>query len=516
MNVLISVSDKRGIAQFAKSLQAMGAAVYSTGGSAALLRENGVKVTSVSDYTSSPELFDGRVKTLHPKIFGGILAMRSKKEHAEQMKNNGIVPFDMVIVNLYPFEETAGRQESSFQQVIEDIDIGGVSLIRAAAKNFEDVAVVTNPSKYELIEQELKKNGVKLSREFRMRLACEAFEHTARYDDAIYRFFKSKSSPACAGTLPQRVSLTLKKCFDLRYGENSHQKAALYTDCETQAPLTERLGTQLHGKELSYNNILDMDAAVSLVKDLCGPYRCAIIKHNNPCGAAVSGKSLLDAYKRAFETDPLSAFGGIIACNCAVDEAFAGAVNDQFAEVISAPAYDEAALAALKTKKNLRIITIPSDSEKTAFDLRSAAGCYLLQEKDLKVDSSTDLTCVTKAQAGEQQLKSLLFAAVLAKHVRSNAVVLVSGMETAGIGAGQMSRIDSVKIAVQKSRKPLAGAVAASDAFFPFRDSIDELAKHGIKAVIQPGGSLKDNEVIAACDEHGIAMYTTGFRHFRH
>ncbi|HRZ87054.1 MAG TPA: bifunctional phosphoribosylaminoimidazolecarboxamide formyltransferase/IMP cyclohydrolase [bacterium] len=517
---LISVTDKKGIVEFAKGLHELDIEIVSTGGTAALLKEAGLPVVSIADFTGFPEMLDGRVKTLHPKVHGGILAKRDDEKHVREMEKHGIQPIDMVVINLYPFEQTIAKPNVPFDEVIENIDIGGPSMIRSAAKNYKDVAVVVNPSKYEPVLNELKKNDCRLSEELKFRLAVEAFKTTSSYDTVIYNYLKGMMSLPMPD-FSQDYHVAYRKAQDLRYGENPHQKAAFYKELGCKEPCAAT-AAQLHGKELSFNNIYDIDAAVELVKEFTEP-AAVIIKHTNPCGAAAGG-TLLEAYEKAIATDPVSAFGGIYGFNRRVDIALARAVTEEFVEVIAAPGYDDDALAELKKKKNLRIMAIEglegwiAKVEKPHYgkDIKRVVGGILVQERDTVLVEQELLRVVTERRPSPSEMKSLMFAWAVCKHVRSNAIVLARECETVGIGAGQMSRVDSVKLAITKAAKEVSGAVLASDAFFPFRDSIDQIAKSGIRAVIQPGGSVKDQEVIKACNEHGIAMVFTGVRHFKH
>lgn len=514
---LISISDKRGIAEFAKGLERLGIEIISTGGTAKLLRSRGIKVRAVSDVTGFPEILSGRVKTLHPRIHGGILAIRAEAGHMSQVRKHKIGLIDMVVVNLYPFEETIRDPKVKLEDAVEMIDIGGPAMIRSAAKNFRDVAVVSNPDRYSRILSELERSGGSLSDETRAALSAEAFCHTARYDATIYGFLNSRFTGA--DNLPSVLHLIFEKTQGLRYGENPHQEAAFYAD-SVRPNYGFASMKQLHGKELSFNNLLDLDAAVRIVKDFNSPCAC-VVKHNSPCGIASSGK-LRVAYKEAFECDKLSAFGGIVGLNRKVDAAAAVEIYDSgFLECVIAPGYDAEALKTLKERKNLRIIKFKGmfkrmDAGAYSFDIKKIDGGMLIQGQDELDTRRDDLKVVTKKKPSEGRIKSLLFAWKAAKHVKSNAIVVAEGERTIGIGGGQPSRVDSVKIAITKAGKSARGACLASDGFFPKPDSIQVAAKAGIAAMIQPGGSIKDEEVIRAADKAGIAMVFTQVRHFKH
>ena len=513
---IISVSDKQGIVEFATELDKLGIEIISTGGTARILKEGGIRVKLISDLTGFPEILDGRVKTLHPKVHGGLLGIRDNPDHIKQMKTHEIQPIDLVVVNLYPFEETISKEGVSLAEAIENIDIGGPAMLRSSSKNYRFTAVVVNPNRYHLILDELKQNQCTLSEGFRLRLAQEAFAHTAHYDLIISNYLEGLIRPERT-SFPNELALTFQKVQDLRYGENPHQKAALYRDPKASSHGLVS-AKQLSGKTISFNNILDLDAASRLVQEFREP--CAvIIKHNNPCGVAL-GKNIKDAYQKALETDAVSAFGGVLGFNQIVDATLAGSINEGFVEAILAPGFTEEAVKELKKKKNLIILSTEfpaqDDSNTAGFDLKKIEGGVLIQEPDHHMIRKEDLKVVTQRKPSPDEMESLLFAWTVAKHVKSNAIVLVLAKETAGIGAGQMSRVDSVKIAIMKAQKQLKGSVMASDAFFPFRDGIDVAADAGVKAVIQPGGSIRDDEVIRACDEKGIAMVFTGVRHFKH
>ncbi len=503
--VLISVTDKTGIADFARALSGLGAEIVSTGGTARSLRESGVPVRDVSEVTGFPEMLDGRVKTLHPKISGGILAMRGRQDHMAALAEHGIEPIDMVVVNLYRFEEVAAREGAPLEELIENIDIGGPTMIRAAAKNYQDVAVVVSPSDYEPIVTELRAGG--LSLQTKWRLAKRAFRATADYDSAISARLAQVGEEA-AGALPTALDIRAPKLMDLRYGENPHQAAALYG----RKGAGVAGGEQLQGKELSYNNLVDLDAAWQLACEFSGP-AVAIIKHTNPCGCAEQ-ETLAEAYRRALECDPVSAFGGVIGINRAVDEETAREIAKLFVEAIAAPDYSGAALAALAGKKNLRLMRVAPELDPLV--VKSIAGGYLAQTADHAKIERAQCAVKTKRAPTDEEWRGLEFGWKVAKHVKSNAIVYARAGQTAGIGAGQMSRVDSVKLGAMKAVLPLVGTVVASDAFFPFPDGVEEAARNGATAFIQPGGSVRDEEVIAAADRLGAAMVFTGVRHFRH
>jgi phosphoribosylaminoimidazolecarboxamide formyltransferase / IMP cyclohydrolase len=511
---ILSVTDKTGLLDFARQLSGHGIELISTGGTAKLLRASGITVKDISDLTGFPEMLDGRVKTLHPKVHGGILHRREDPKHVAAVAEHGIQPIDMVVVNLYAFEKTAAKPGVAFEELIENIDIGGPSMIRSAAKNFHDVAVVTAPADYEAIAAELNNSGGSLSLDTKWRLAQKAFATTAAYDSAIASTLEQIPS---AGNIekpanevfPQNLRLSFQKTLDLRYGENPHQKAAMYSDGSSVGVANAR---QIQGKELSYNNIVDLQAAWDLAQEFDEPV-CAIIKHTNPCGTA-TGKTLAEAYKRALECDPVSAFGGVIGVNRPIDAEAAEEMHKLFLEVIAAPAFDEAAKAKFATKKNLRLVEIKSALQK--WTLKNISGGILLQDADFRPLQDADLKVVTQRAPTPEETHALLFAWKVCKHVKSNAIVYAREGQTVGVGAGQMSRVDSAKIGAMKAQLPLSGTVAASDAFFPFPDGVEEIARAGATAIIQPGGSQRDPEVIAAADRLGLAMLFTGVRHFRH
>jgi phosphoribosylaminoimidazolecarboxamide formyltransferase / IMP cyclohydrolase len=510
---ILSVTDKTGLVDFARKLSALGIELISTGGTAKLLREAGVTVKDISELTGFPEMLDGRVKTLHPKVHGGILHRREDPKHVAALAEHGIAPLDIVVVNLYAFEKTAAKPGVAFEELIENIDIGGPSMIRSAAKNFQDVAIVTSPSDYDLIADELSRSGGTLSHETKWRLAQKAFATTAAYDSAIATTLEcispDKVEVSESSSFPNTLRFQFHKTLDLRYGENPHQKAAMYSDGSGVGVANAH---QLQGKELSYNNIVDLQAAWDLAQEFDEPV-CAIIKHTNPCGTA-TGKTLAEAYKRALECDPVSAFGGVIGVNRPIDAEAAEEMHKLFLEVIAAPAFDEAAKAKFASKKNLRLVEVKAANQKWV--LKNVSGGLLVQDSDIRPLQDADLRVVTKRAPTPEETRALLFAWKVCKHVKSNAIVYARDGQTVGVGAGQMSRVDSAKIGAMKAQLPLKGTVAASDAFFPFPDGVEEIAKAGATAIIQPGGSQRDPEVIAAADRLGLAMLFTGVRHFRH
>ena len=550
---LISVSDKTGIVDFAQELRSFGVEIISTGGTAKTLRDAGIDVLDVSDITGFPEMMDGRVKTLHPKIHGGLLALRGNSEHVAAMDEHGIEPIDLVVINLYPFEQTVTREDIKLDEAIEQIDIGGPSMIRSAAKNYRDVAVVTSPDLYRQIRTEMILDDGALTLATREQLARLAFMRTAFYDSAIFPYLSanlagaknSKMFPPVPEIIErmstymnlfstamkslhgdqlaqaedekfaERVQLSLNKISDLRYGENPHQAAALYevgdrADMSAGVAAAEQLG----GKEMSFNNYVDADAAWQLVCDF-DETACAIIKHTNPAGAAIGG-SVEEAYRRALACDSTSAFGGIVAFNRTVDVAAAQAVVEIFVEVVIAPDFDEAAVQVLAAKKNLRVLRTSQLRGSEGLEYKQISGGMLVQERDTHTLKREALKFVTTRTPSEKEIDDLLFAWTVCKHTKSNAIVYARDKQTVGVGAGQMSRVDSVKIGAARAQLPVAGSVLASDAFFPFRDGLDEAARHGITAVIQPGGSVRDREVIAAANEQNLAMVFTGVRHFKH
>ncbi|WP_158116947.1 bifunctional phosphoribosylaminoimidazolecarboxamide formyltransferase/IMP cyclohydrolase [Vibrio cincinnatiensis] len=520
---LISVSDKTGIVEFAQALAERGVDILSTGGTARLLAEQGLAVTEVSDYTGFPEMMDGRVKTLHPKVHGGVLGRRGQDDAI--MAEHGIQPIDMVVVNLYPFAQTVAKADCTLADAVENIDIGGPTMVRSAAKNHKDVTIVVNAKDYSRVIAEMDANERSLTLETRFDLAIAAFEHTAAYDGMIANYFGTmvpsygdNTEGDEESTFPRTFNQQFIKKQDMRYGENSHQSAAFYVE-ETPQEASVATARQIQGKALSYNNIADTDAALECVKEFAEP-ACVIVKHANPCGVAL-GSDILEAYNRAYQTDPTSAFGGIIAFNQELDAATASAIVErQFVEVIIAPKVSAQAIEVVAAKKNVRLLECGEWSSKTTgFDMKRVNGGLLVQERDHGMVSADDLKVVSKRQPTEEELKDALFCWKVAKYVKSNAIVYAKGDMTIGVGAGQMSRVYSAKIAGIKAADEglqVEGCVMASDAFFPFRDGIDAAAQAGIKCVIQPGGSMRDEEVIAAADEHGMAMIFTGMRHFRH
>jgi phosphoribosylaminoimidazolecarboxamide formyltransferase / IMP cyclohydrolase len=516
---ILSVTDKTGLVDFARKLSVLDIELVSTGGTAKLLRDSGIAVKDISELTGFPEMLDGRIKTLHPKVHGGILHRREDPKHVGAVAEHGIAPIDMVVVNLYAFEKTAAKPDVKFEELIENIDVGGPSMIRSAAKNFHDVAIVTSPTDYDSIADELTRSAGGLSLATKWRLAQKAFATTAAYDSAIATTLERISADsfqvsAETAAFPSTLRFSFHKTLDLRYGENPHQKAAMYSDGSGIGIANAR---QLQGKELSYNNIVDTQASWDLAQEFNEPgsdqFFCAIIKHTNPCGAA-TGKTLAEAYTRALECDPVSAFGGVIAVNRPLDGEAAEEMHKLFLEVIAAPAFDEAAKAKFATKKNLRLVEVVPANQK--FVLKNVSGGMLVQDADVRPLQDVDLKVVTKRPPTPEETRSLLFAWKVCKHVKSNAIVYARDGQTVGIGAGQMSRVDSAKIGAMKAQLPLKGTVAASDAFFPFPDGVEEIAKAGAMAIIQPGGSQRDPEVIEAADRLGLAMLFTGVRHFRH
>lgn len=506
-NALISVSDKTGIVDFAKSLADLGVTIYSTGGTYKAIHEAGVAVHQVEELTHFPEMMDGRVKTLHPMVHGGILAVRNDEKHVAAMKEHDIQPLDLVVVNLYPFRETIAKPGVELAEAIENIDIGGPTMVRSAAKNNAFVGIVVNPERYDEVIERLKKDG-DLGQDFRFALAKEAFAHTAAYDTAIANYFSEQLGQT---PFPPEYLQAYEKVTDLRYGENPHQKAAFYKEIGAATGMGAM--KQLHGKELSYNNIVDMEAAWNMVWEFEEPAAC-IIKHTNPCGAA-TGESLHEAYVKAYEADSVSAFGGIVSLNREVDEATAQEMSKIFLEVIMAPKFSTKALAILEAKKNIRFIEL----ERPALDqviVKKVSGGLLVQTEDDLVEDVASYTVVTKTQPTEEQWKALKFAWKLVKHVKSNAILIAKDNQTLGVGAGQMNRVGAANIALEEAGEQAKGAVLASDAFFPFGDTVATAAAHGIAAIIQPGGSIRDEESIAEADKAGIAMVFTHVRHFKH
>lgn len=506
---LISVSDKTGIVELAKALHGMGVEIISTGGTMKTLKEAGIPVIYVSEITGFPEIMDGRVKTLNPYIHGGILAIRDNAEHVKAMQEHKIRGIDMVVVNLYPFRQTVAKPGVTLAEAVENIDIGGPAMIRAAAKNHADVAVVVNPARYGKILDVLKENG-QISREMRMELAWEAFSHTAEYDAYISRYLAGQLGQ---GQFPHLFQPIYEKVQDLRYGENPHQQAAFYREKYYSGPGIAS-ARQLHGKELSFNNIVDVEAAYAIVKEFENP-AATIIKHTNPCGTGI-GETLEKAYAKAYEADPVSAFGGIIGLNRPVDKATAEAISTLFAEAVIAPSYSEEALGILTQKKNVRLIEADFGPVAGAVDIKKVSGGLLIQDADIRDAARSEMQVVSKREPSEAEWRQLEFAWKIVKHVKSNAIVVAADDRTLGVGAGQMNRVGAASIALCQAGDKANGAVLASDAFFPFRDTVDAAAKAGIKAIIQPGGSVRDEESIQAANEHGIAMVFTGVRHFKH
>jgi phosphoribosylaminoimidazolecarboxamide formyltransferase/IMP cyclohydrolase len=508
---LLSVSDKTGVVDFARGLTELGVEIVSTGGTARELGKAGIGVRAIDDYTGFPEIMDGRVKTLHPKLYAGLLAVRDDPSHATAIDEHGIEPVDLVCVNLYPFERTAARRGVSDANVIEQIDIGGPTMIRAAAKNHAYATVIVSPASYDAVLEELRMSDGALSPQTRESLAAEAFAYTARYDTSIARWFAEKGED-----FPDHYVRAFEKVVDLPYGENPHQRAAYYAGVGARLHVLSMV-RQHHGKQLSYNNLLDLDAARRIAREFEVP-ACVIVKHNNPCGVGV-GRNGQEAYERAFAADPVSAFGGVIVVNRTVDRPFAEKLHEQFVEVLFAPGYDDAALEVLTQKKNLRILEdnerrVPLAGER---DVKQVLGGLLVQDRDADITDRTEMEVVTGRSPTEAEWGELLFAWKVAKHVKSNAIVLSKDLVTAGIGAGQMSRVDSVRLALEKSRiDSLEGAAMASDAFFPFSDGPELAMEAGVRSIIQPGGSVRDDEVIAAADAAGVVMVFTRRRHFRH
>lgn len=521
---LISVSDKTGIVALAKSLNQFNIEILSTGGTAKLFRENNIPVIEVSDYTGFPEMLDGRVKTLHPKVHGGLLGRRDLPAHVKTMEEADIPGIDMLVVNLYPFEATVANPDCKLEDAIENIDIGGPAMLRSAAKNWKDVAVLTSANQYQPVIDELKANNNTLTEKTTFALSVAAFNRVSDYDAAISDYLSSFNEDGTRSAYPAQMNTRFSKVQDLRYGENPHQTAAFYQD-QCPAPGSLVTAEQLQGKELSYNNIADADSAWEAVKAF-DSNACVIVKHANPCGVAL-GATALEAYSKAFKTDSTSAFGGIIAFNMSVDKEAAEAISQQFLEVLIAPDYTPEALEIFNTKKNVRVLKIslpkggitPWEQGRNAHDTKRVGSGILVQTADIHDLQMADLKVVTKKQPTPAQMQDLLFAWNVAKYVKSNAIVFCGDGMTLGVGAGQMSRVDSTKIAAIKAEHAglsLQGSVVASDAFFPFRDGVDILAEAGASCVIQPGGSMRDDEVIAAADERGLAMVMTGIRHFRH
>ena len=512
---LISVSNKDGILDFARGLSKLGIEILSTGGTAKMLRDAGVPVKDVSEFTGFPEMLDGRVKTLHPKVHGGLLGKRNNPDHVRQMKQHGIEPIDLVVVNLYPFEQTVAKQGCTFEEAIENIDIGGPTMLRSAAKNHTDVAVVVSPRDYGRVLEELKKTG-EVSAKTRFELCRTVFLHTARYDSAISAWLDSQVPDDEKTRFPNILTLQFEKVQNLRYGENPHQQGAFYREFGRKEPSIAN-AKQIHGKEMSFNNFLDANSALELVKEY-DETAAVIVKHNNPCGVAV-GETLADAYRKARDCDPVSAFGGVVAFNHMVNFETAKELTATFVEVVVAPEFAPDAFDELRKKKDLRLLDVGPTVKGApeGMDLKKVVGGLIYQDRDLgRIADVRALRVATKRKPTDEEYEALAFAWKVCKHVKSNAIVFSFRDRTVGIGAGQMSRLDSVRLATMKAQFPLSGTVLASDAFFPFRDGLDEAAKAGATAVIQPGGSLKDEEVVKAANEHGIAMIMTSMRHFRH
>ncbi len=517
---ILSVSDKSGLVDLARTLAEFRVELISTGGTRKALEAAGLPVRDIADLTGFPEMLDGRVKTLHPRVYAGILAIRDNAEHQATLAKHEIAPIDLIVCNLYPFEATLARPGSTPEEIIENIDIGGPTMVRAAAKNFHDVAIVTDPSQYGAVIEELRSQKGALSLPTRERLAAAAFARTAAYDAAISAYFATRQADA---ELPQHLGLSFERRMLLRYGENPHQKAAFYVE-PGYRQASVATAKSLHGKELSFNNILDLDSAFNLVREFEEP-AAIVIKHNNPCGAAIA-KTLDEAYRKAFEGDPVSAYGGVLGFNREIDDATAKEITEpnRFVECIIAPGFTPAAFEMITTrpswKKNVRLLETgplePASRASAPLDYRRVSGGLLVQGRDQAADDFAAMKVVTKRAPTPQELADLKFAWKVCKHVKSNAIVFAKNGMVVGVGAGQMSRVDSVHLAGRKSGERSKGSVMASDAFFPFRDNIDEAAKAGITAVVQPGGSMRDQDSIQACDEHGMAMVLTGVRHFRH
>lgn len=511
---MISVSDKNGIVEFAKGLNDLGVEILSTGGTARLLKEKGVSVTLVSEYTKFPEMLNGRVKTLHPLVHGGILAMRDSEEHMTQLKEHGIMPIDMVVVNLYPFEQTIKKKDVSVDEAVENIDIGGPTMIRSAAKNHNSVAVVVNPGRYTDVLEELKSNGGGVSPEFSSKLALEAFEHTAKYDSIISDYLSKIFTPTIP--FPEVISLGYEKALDLRYGENPHQKAAFFKNSRFQGVCVGN-AEKLHGKELSFNNIIDLDSAMDIVMDFERP-TSSVIKHTNPCGVA-SADTISEAYRIAEAADSLSAFGSVVGLNRDCDLATAEEIKQHFVEAVIAPDFHSDALEVLSKKKSIRLLKTGAPIKRefpVEHKMMKVKGGLLVQTGDFPDIKPESLKVVTTKKPTDKEIETMMFAAKVLKHVKSNSILLAQGEQTVGIGAGQMSRVDASMIAARKAGDAAKGSVLASDAFFPFRDGVDAAAKFGVSAIIQPGGSVRDEEVIQAANEHGMSMVFSGIRLFKH
>lgn len=509
---LISVSDKTGIVEFARELDKLGVEIVSTGGTYKTLSEAGIKVVNISDVTGFPECLDGRVKTLHPNIHAGILAIRNNPQHMNRLEELKIQPIDIVVINLYPFKQTIQKEGVELEEAIENIDIGGPTMIRAAAKNYQDVSVVVDPQDYKTVLEELSVKG-DVSKQTKFKLAWKVFKHTSSYDTLIATYLREKAG---GEQFPPEFTVTYEKVQDMRYGENPHQKAVFYKDVGSNAG-TLSSAKQLHGKELSFNNINDANGALELLKEFDEPTVVAV-KHTNPCGVA-SAPTIFEAYIKAYECDPVSIFGGIVAANSEIDIKTAEEINKIFVEIVIAPSYSKDALEVLMAKKNIRILQLSDISKKyppEMLDFKKVGGGLLVQEINNALLNSDEMKVVTKSQPSGEQMEELMFALKVVKHTKSNAIVIVKGKRTIGIGPGQVNRIWATQNAVERAGENVKGAVLASDAFFPFADNVEEAAKAGITAIIQPGGSIKDQESIDACDKHGIAMIFTGIRHFKH
>jgi len=509
---LISVSNKAGIIELAKELQNMGVEIISTGGTAKTLVAAGIKVINISDVTGFPECLDGRVKTLHPKVHAGLLAIRNNEEHMRQLKELGIEPIDMVVINLYPFKETIQKEGVTLEEAIENIDIGGPTMLRAAAKNYQDVTVIVDPSDYDKVIEDLKNNG-DVSVKTRFKLAYKVFEHTSHYDTLIAKFMRERLGEEF---FPETLSLTFEKVQDMRYGENPHQKAVFYRETGSN-PGCLTSAVQLHGKELSFNNINDANGAIELLKEFDEP-AAVIVKHANPCGTATAS-TIREAYMLAYEADPVSAFGGIVAVNREIDAATAQEINKVFYEIVIAPSFAEDALEILEKKKNIRLLRIENITNKIpadTLDMKKVVGGLLVQNYDSELLRSDELKCVTNVKPTDKQMEDLIFAMKVVKHTKSNGIVLAKDKQTVGIGPGQTNRVTALKIAIDYGGEKTKGAVMASDAFFPFPDCVEAAHAAGITAIIQPGGSIRDQESIDACNKYGIAMIFTGMRHFKH
>ncbi len=511
---IISLSDKTGVVEFAKRLEKLGYEILSTGGTAKTLTKNGVKVTNVSDVTGFPECLDGRVKTLHPMIHAGILAMRSNEEHMKQIEELGVTPIDVVAINLYPFKQTILKENVTREDAIENIDIGGPTMLRAAAKNWQDVAVIVDPADYETVAGELEAKG-EVSKDTKLKLSYKVFEHTAAYDTLISTYLRKEAGMP---KFPEQLSLTYEKVSEMRYGENPHQSAAFYREIGNQFTGTLAAAEQLNGKELSYNNINDANGALDTLKEFGDDICCVALKHANPCGVGI-GKTVYEAYMRAYKADPVSIFGGIVACNRKITARTAEKMAELFLEIIIAPDYDKKALEILRQKKNLRVLRLPDiarPNTKDMFDMKKVAGGLLVQELNTEMYNEEDVKVVTEKAPTDEELRDMLFAMKVVKHTKSNGIALAKNGATVGIGPGQTNRITALNLAIKYGGRKTRGSVMASDAFFPFSDCVEAAHKAGITAIIQPGGSIRDQESIDACNKYGIAMVFTGKRHFKH